>query len=215
GLAVTCEVCPHHLFLTQEDAERLGPGLGSVRPVLGSEEDRRALWDNLDEKTGEKPPPGFPGLETVLPLLLTAVAEGKLSMEDLVDKFHRNPRRIFGLPEQPHTYVEVDLSEEWMLPAAPPYLPSAAGRRSRAARARAGAARGAARRDGVRGRAGAGAAGLRRGRARGGRRRRQAPRSCRRRPTPRAHTPEPLAPPPSLAAPRPAAWGADGARTSA
>lgn len=35
----------------------------------------------LEEKTGAKPPPGFPGLETMLPLLLTAVSEGRISME--------------------------------------------------------------------------------------------------------------------------------------
>lgn len=36
--------------------------------------------------------------------------------KDLVDKFHRNPRRIFNLPEQPNTFVEVDLDEEWRIP---------------------------------------------------------------------------------------------------
>ena len=45
---MTCEVCPHHLFLTQKDLDRLGPKKGSVRPVLGTEEDQQALWDNLD-----------------------------------------------------------------------------------------------------------------------------------------------------------------------
>ncbi|XP_049813698.1 CAD protein [Schistocerca nitens] len=139
GLPVTCEVCPHHLFLTQKDGERLGAGKGSVRPVLGTEEDQQALWDNIDiidvfatdhaphtleEKMSEKPPPGFPGLETILPLLLTAVHEEKLTLEDLIDKFHRNPRRIFNLPEQPNTYVEVDMTDEWIVPEAMAYTKS-------------------------------------------------------------------------------------------
>lgn len=47
-LPVTCEVCPHHLFLSQKDLDRLGPKKGSVRPVLGTDEDQQALWDNLD-----------------------------------------------------------------------------------------------------------------------------------------------------------------------
>ena len=34
-----------------------------------------------EEKNSAKPPPGFPGLETMLPLLLTAVSEGRLTME--------------------------------------------------------------------------------------------------------------------------------------
>ena len=40
------------------------------------------------------------GLETMLPLMLTAVAEGRLTLEDLKEKMHHNQRRIFGLPEQ-------------------------------------------------------------------------------------------------------------------
>lgn len=35
----------------------------------------------LDEKDSEKPPPGFPGLETMLPLLLTAVHQGRLTID--------------------------------------------------------------------------------------------------------------------------------------
>lgn len=131
GLKVTCEVCPHHLFLSTADIDRIGAGRSQVRPVLCSPEDQAELWKNLDvidvfatdhaphsvdEKNSEKPPPGFPGLETILPLLLNAVHEGRLTMEDIIDKFHRNPRKIFNLPEQPNTYVEVDLDYEWTIP---------------------------------------------------------------------------------------------------
>jgi carbamoyl-phosphate synthase/aspartate carbamoyltransferase/dihydroorotase len=49
-----------------------------------------------------------PGLETTLPLLLTAVAEGRLSLERLVALTHEGPARVFGLPSQPDTWVEVD-----------------------------------------------------------------------------------------------------------
>ncbi len=123
GLKVTCEVAPHHLFLTEDDIPRIGPGRGEVRPRLATAADRAALWDNLDvidcfatdhaphtveEKDGAQPPPGFPGLETALPLLLTAVHEGRLTVEDLVLRMWENPRRIFDLPAQPDTWVEVD-----------------------------------------------------------------------------------------------------------
>ncbi len=41
GIPVTCEVCPHHLFLTQEDAKRLGEStFGEVRPTLATQEDQ-------------------------------------------------------------------------------------------------------------------------------------------------------------------------------
>ncbi|KAK8719661.1 hypothetical protein OTU49_013878, partial [Cherax quadricarinatus] len=75
----------------------------------------------VEEKTGSKSPPGFPGLETMLPLLLTAVTQGRLSMEDLINKLHHNPRRIFHLPRQPRTYIEVDLDAQWTIPEAPPF----------------------------------------------------------------------------------------------
>lgn len=121
GLKVTCEVTPHHLFLTEKD---LSGGWGEVRPRLTTQEDVDALWRNLDvidcfatdhaphtvaEKESETPPPGFPGLETALPLFLTAVKEGRLTLDDLIARMHTNVRRIFNLPEQPETWVEVDL----------------------------------------------------------------------------------------------------------
>ncbi|XP_030080144.1 CAD protein isoform X3 [Drosophila hydei] len=130
GLRVTCEVCPHHLFLSTRDVERLGVGMAEVRPLLCSPEDQEALWEHMEyidvfatdhaphtlaEKQSERPPPGFPGLETILPMLLQAVSEGRLTLEDIKRKFHRNPRNIFNLPEQPQTYVEIDLDEEWTI----------------------------------------------------------------------------------------------------
>lgn len=132
GWPVTCEVAPHHLLLTDEDIPRLGAGRSEVRPRLATARDRDALWANLDvidcfatdhaphtaaEKDGDRPPPGYPGLETALPLLLTAVDEGRLPLEDLVARLHTNPKRIFGLPEQPDTWVEVDPDATWTIPA--------------------------------------------------------------------------------------------------
>jgi len=132
GLKVTCEVAPHHLFLTQDDLPAIGVGRGEVRPVLGTRSDQAALWENLDvidcfatdhaphtleEKDGPNPPPGFPGLETALALFLTAVHEGRLTLEDLAARMHANPRRIFNLPAQPNTWIEVDPAEAWQIRA--------------------------------------------------------------------------------------------------
>ncbi|XP_005099583.1 CAD protein isoform X3 [Aplysia californica] len=139
GLSVTCEAAPHHLFLTSEDLTCIGALRGQVKPPLVTKEDQKALWDNMDiidcfatdhaphaveEKNSAKPPPGFPGLETMLPLLLTAVNDGRLTIEDIVLRLHTNPRRIFGLPEQPDTFVEVDLDHKWTIPTAMPYTKS-------------------------------------------------------------------------------------------
>jgi carbamoyl-phosphate synthase/aspartate carbamoyltransferase/dihydroorotase len=65
------------------------------------------------EKDGDAPPPGFPGLETALSLMLTAVHEGRLSMDDLIVRMHTNPKRIFGLPDQAQTEIEVDTDAVW------------------------------------------------------------------------------------------------------
>jgi len=135
GIKVTCEVCPHHLFLSKEDIPAIShghPGRGEVRPRLATQEDVDSLWINMDvidcfatdhaphtleEKDGENPPPGFPGLETMLPLLLTAVDAGRLTIDQIVQKLHENPRRIFNLPEQPDTYIEVDENTQYEIKA--------------------------------------------------------------------------------------------------
>src|SRR5262249_46459965 len=127
-MLVTCEVTPHHLFLSDEDISRLGPGRCEVRPRLATAADREALRANLDivecfatyhaphtlaEKDSVNPPPGYPGLETALPLYLELVHEGLLTMDALVLRLVDNPRRIFALPEQPETWIEVDPDAEW------------------------------------------------------------------------------------------------------
>ncbi|MFZ0548761.1 MAG: amidohydrolase family protein [Candidatus Promineifilaceae bacterium] len=130
GLRVTCEVTPHHLFLTKADVDRLGP-LGDMRPRLAEQEDVEALWAHinttidciatdhaphtLEEKAADSPPPGVPGLETSLPLMLTAVHNGRLSLERLTELMAVNPRQIFGLPTNPHTWVEIDTDAEYTI----------------------------------------------------------------------------------------------------
>lgn len=136
GIKVTCEVCPHHLFMTSEvsDEERgkTKEGRREVRPRLATQKDVDALWQNMDvidcfatdhaphtveEKDSDNPPPGFPGLETALPLLLTAVNDGRLTMDDIIAKMHTNPKKIFNLTEQPETWVEVDENEIYEIKA--------------------------------------------------------------------------------------------------
>jgi dihydroorotase-like cyclic amidohydrolase len=53
GIQVTCEVCPHHLFLIAPSPNSfgIGGGLGGgrkeVRPRLATQKDVDALWENL------------------------------------------------------------------------------------------------------------------------------------------------------------------------
>jgi len=51
-------------------------------------------------------------------LLLTAVNDGRLTMDNIVQKSVINPRKIFSLPEQPETWVEVDEDARYELRAA-------------------------------------------------------------------------------------------------
>lgn len=127
GIKVTCEATPHHLFICREDIAGREKEF-EVRPHIAKRSDMNALWENIDvidaiatdhaphtpaEKSSANPPPGFPGLETSLPLMLTAVSEGRVTMERLIEKMYTNPNRIFGIPTQPDTEIEVDTEASW------------------------------------------------------------------------------------------------------
>jgi dihydroorotase len=136
GVNVTCEVTPQHLFLSTNDEERLG-AFGIVNPPLRSPDDVRALWQNLnyvdliatdhaphaiEEKQSVKPPSGMPGLETMLPLLLTAASENRLTLQDIARLTSRNPARVFHLKCKGEIAIGYDadltlvrLDEEYML----------------------------------------------------------------------------------------------------
>ena len=107
-------------------------GLARAVEQLMVQKDVDTLWSNLDvidcfatdhaphtltEKDSDNPPPGFPGVETILPLLLTAVHEDRLSVDDIIEKMYTNPKRIFNLPDQPETWVEVDENAEYEIHA--------------------------------------------------------------------------------------------------
>jgi len=132
GLPITCEVTPHHLFLSLPSPPFPPPRVGErgegarnvvedplyrMNPPLRPPDDVRALWDNLDvfdavatdhaphtlaEKHGPEPPSGVPGLETALPLLLTAVHEGRMTLSDLVRLMATGPATAFGLATKGH-----------------------------------------------------------------------------------------------------------------
>ncbi|KAK9467797.1 hypothetical protein V1512DRAFT_246548 [Lipomyces arxii] len=120
GLSVTCDVAVYSLFLSQDDY----PECYS----LPTKEDQEALWSYLSIidcftvgtlpsqlafALGHKVVPGL-GIEDTLPLLLTAVAEGRLTLEDIVAKMSTNPKIIFELHEQPNTQVEVEIDRQYV-----------------------------------------------------------------------------------------------------
>jgi len=98
------EVTPHHILLSEKDIE-----LKRVNPPLRSEEDRLALLKNLDKadviasdhaphtiEEKKEGAPGFPGVETMYPLMLNLVRKGILDLCMVVERIAINPARIFG-----------------------------------------------------------------------------------------------------------------------
>jgi len=129
GMPVTCGVTPHHLFLTENDAKALGP-FGKMKPSLGAQKDQDFLWKNLscidvvesdhaphtiEEKGGGEPPYGVPGLETTLPLLLTAMSENRLTIDDIIRLCHKNPAKIFNIQIDPQTKIEINTHDSYSI----------------------------------------------------------------------------------------------------
>jgi dihydroorotase-like cyclic amidohydrolase len=131
GLPISIGVCPHHLWFIQDDLSWLG-SLGLMKPELKTAADRDALWDGirsglvdviesdhaphlLSEKQSEKPPFGVPGLETTIPLMMTAVQEGRVTLEQVIPMMTENPRRIFGPTAPSDTYCTIDLDAAYTL----------------------------------------------------------------------------------------------------
>lgn len=131
GLPVTVGVCPHHLWLTEDDLSRLG-AYGWMKPSLKTYADRDALWEGLlngvvdcvesdhaphtrEEKESDTPPYGVPGLETTLPLLFTAALDGRLTLERAMELVSTGPCRIWGLVPPAATYTVLELGTEYIL----------------------------------------------------------------------------------------------------
>lgn len=127
GLPITCGVTPHHLFLTHDDVKQLGT-FGLMKPPLKTKQDQNFLWKNLHhidvvesdhaphtitDKKSDNPPFGVPGLETTLPLLLTAMHNKRLTKEEIIDKCYTRVKEIFHTPDQEDTYIEVDENERY------------------------------------------------------------------------------------------------------
>ncbi|BEI82121.1 hypothetical protein CcaverHIS002_0212810 [Cutaneotrichosporon cavernicola] len=117
GLKVTCDVSVYALFYSQAD-------FPAAAKVLPTADDQAALWENLETidvfsvgvlpyELGQalgKPVSARSGVEETLPLLLTAVSDGRLTLEDIALRLAENPRAIFDIPEQAQTYVEVEVN---------------------------------------------------------------------------------------------------------
>jgi len=116
GMPVTCETTPHHLFLSVDDLRRIGT-LALIMPPVREKHQIAALWNGIengwiDVLASDHAPHtleekktklvwdvkvGIPSLETTLPLLLTEVKRGRLSIADVVRLMSEKPAEIFRL----------------------------------------------------------------------------------------------------------------------
>jgi allantoinase len=129
GLDITAETCPHYLFFTQDDYMHLGP-YGKVNPPIRTAQDQTALWGGIadgslsvvttdhstflvEEKErgwGDmwRSPSGAPGVQTLLPGILTTAQQGHISLKMALDLVCTAPARIFNLPQKGRLVVGND-----------------------------------------------------------------------------------------------------------
>jgi allantoinase len=129
GVQVTIETCPHYLQLDEKALFEFGPW-AKCNPPLRSAATVERLWDELragrvdvfgtdhcpyrpeEIATGEedifRSPPGLPGLETMLPILLTAAHDGYLTLPDVVRLTSTRAAEIFDLPAKGRIAPGVD-----------------------------------------------------------------------------------------------------------
>jgi dihydroorotase len=110
------EVTPQHLTLVGPDDYIRLKGYAQMNPPIRDARHRAALWVALnqgvpdvlgsdhaphtkEEKSRPYPasPAGMPGVQTLVPVMLTHVADGKLSLERFVELTSAGPQRVFGI----------------------------------------------------------------------------------------------------------------------
>lgn len=116
GELLTAEVTPNHLFLTAPECYEKWGSRVQMNPPVRTQRHRDALREaladgtlscigsdhaphTLEEKARPYPecPSGIPGVQTILGLLLTAVRDGWLRLEDIPRVTSGGPARVFGI----------------------------------------------------------------------------------------------------------------------
>jgi len=110
----TAEVTPHHLFLSRENSNDTNTRF-KVNPPVRSERERKnllAAWNRIDiiasdhaphtrQEKGlpfSQAPSGVPGVETMVPLLMSQMLEKKIPLEDIIRKTAIAPATLIGIP---------------------------------------------------------------------------------------------------------------------
>ncbi len=121
------EFTPQHLTLEGPEAYERLKGFAQMNPPIRDAHHRAALWRGMalgvadvlgsdhaphtrEEKARPYPasPSGMPGVQTLVPLMLTHVADGRLSLERFVDLTSHGVNRVFGLADKGRMAVGYD-----------------------------------------------------------------------------------------------------------
>jgi len=123
---VTCEVIPNHLFLNTDDYAQLGSRV-QMNPPIRNPANASGLWSGLHqgiidiiatdhaphtlaEKSQPYPnsPAGMPGVETSLPLMLTAMQAGQCTLAQVQQWMCSGPARVYGIKNKGHLAEDFD-----------------------------------------------------------------------------------------------------------
>ncbi len=137
----TCEATPQHLFFSSPDCyDRLGSFV-QMNPPIRDEAHREGIWKGIKEKVidvvgsdhaphtiDEKKkvypdtPSGMTGVQTILPIMLNFVNQGKISIHDLVRLLCFNPAKIYKILNKGEVKIGndadfsvIDLNKEFLI----------------------------------------------------------------------------------------------------
>ncbi len=121
GSTASAETCPHYLFFTEDDLNRVGP-YAKINPPLRKQADVDALWEGLHDNTlmavttdhspftlEEKErartdiwrtPPGAPGVEELVLGMMDAALTGRIDVEKAVRLISTNGAKRYGIYPQ-------------------------------------------------------------------------------------------------------------------
>lgn len=119
GLKVTCDVSVYSLFLSQDDFPQA--------KFLPTAQDQKVLWEHISiidvfsvgslpyqlATAAQQPFNAAVGIADTVPLLFTAVADGRLTVDDIKARLHDNPKEIFELHEQIGASVEIEIDRPY------------------------------------------------------------------------------------------------------
>ncbi len=115
GVPITAETCPQYLTLTDEAYHSVGPSM-KIYPPIRRAHDRDALWEGVRDGTVSSlgsdhaphtveqkqqdlatQPAGAVGVETIAPIMLNEMLEGRLSAERLAWALSEGTARLYGV----------------------------------------------------------------------------------------------------------------------